>query len=750
MQTVLECRQCGASLDVKEGQKIVSCKYCGSANTVSYADRFGLYNRANHLRRQSEFDRAIGVYEDILNEDPHDAEAHYGIALCKYGIEYVDDPHTGKKIPTCHRTRYTLMSQDADFKKAVADADADTARLYQEEASKIDHILKQIQRLSAGQEKYDIFICYKEGDGMGGRTHTSVLAQELYQRLEKCGYRVFFSRKTLEKKLGSEYEPVIFSALFSARVMLAVGTKPEEFQGVWVRNEWMRFRERMEAGEECTLIPLYRDMSPYDLPEEFISLQALDMGKIGFEQDLLDGLAKLIQRKDSQKERMQEPLTDNTGLKKRACLFLESGDFKNAAAYFERVLDQDPEDAEAYFGKLLLDLGCRQESDLNQLMVSITERQNYQLAVRFAKGALLERYQGYASDIEARIEELRQKAEEERERREREEQEEKERREREEQEEKKRREEEKKQREKERKAKRKKFRKYTRRGILAVLLLLFLNRGRMRLTLPMMLAGEDYIGARNFLDSREDKDVVLDYIIDVLYNDFLWNFTDCGYLTDDDIDTLLYGYDSFSLKGEMVDRESGYSKSEEEWEQLELSVERPVYDSITAGITSDGEFVYKMGDDSDYNSAYTALYLANLRKFSEKGKFLPGQMAYHPGLRLICCITEDGYLAVTGDDVEYDFGQEKLERTDILQWDVDWEDLVEVSLYDGFGWAVLALSSDGEIYGYRPGYRIFLDMSGISWEDIRNGESVKLLNERMYESEQAYYREVGQEDAAEQ
>ena len=74
MQTVLECRQCGASLDIDEGRKIVYCQYCGSANAISYADRFGLYNRANHLRRLNEFDRAIGVYEDILNGDPHDAE----------------------------------------------------------------------------------------------------------------------------------------------------------------------------------------------------------------------------------------------------------------------------------------------------------------------------------------------------------------------------------------------------------------------------------------------------------------------------------------------------------------------------------------------------------------------------------------------------------------------------------------------------------------------------------------------------
>lgn len=417
MQTVLECRQCGASLDIDEGEKLVYCQYCGSANAISYADRFGLYNRANQLRRLNEFDRAIGVYEDILSGDPHDAEAHYGIALCKYGIEYVDDPVTERKVPTCHRTRYTLMSQDVDFKKALEEADADTAQIYQQEAAQIDAILKRIRQLSSDQEKYDIFICYKEGDGMGGRTHTSVQAQKIYQKLESSGYKVFFARKTLEKKLGSEYEPIIFSALFSAKVMLTIGEKPEEFQGVWVRNEWMRFRERMEAGEECTLIPLYRNMSPEELPQEFVSLQALDMGKIGFEQDLLDGLAKLINREKSFQRSAGEQISDSAGLRKRAYLFLEQGDFKNASAYFERALDNNPEDAEAYFGKLLLEMGCRQEGDLRNLMISISGRESYQLAVRFAKGALQEKYKGYASAIDEKLAAIRAKAEEEREER---------------------------------------------------------------------------------------------------------------------------------------------------------------------------------------------------------------------------------------------------------------------------------------------------------------------------------------------
>ena len=420
MQAILECKQCGGQLSPEENQKIVYCKFCGSANAISVADRFGLYNRANYLRRQNEFDRAMGIYEDIIKEDQTDAEAYFGMALCKYGIEYVDDPETDKKVPTCHRTRFTLMSQDEDFKKAIEYADSDTLSVYMEEATKIDIILKKIQQLSSKQEKYDVFICYKESDANGDRTQTSLLAQDIYEHLTNKGYKTFFARKTLESKLGSDYEPVIFSALYSAKVMLVIGTKPEEFQAVWVRNEWVRFMERISNADECTLIPLYKDMSPYELPNELANIQALDMGKIGYIQDLLDGIGKLVKKGSNEGAAIAgvaagtiEGSVNVSGLKKRAFLFLEQGDFKSASQYFERVLDQNPEDSESYWGKLLAKLECHIEEELENVSVPIKEMQNFQMAVRFGTEEQKEKYQRYNDLIEARLYEEAKRREEE-------------------------------------------------------------------------------------------------------------------------------------------------------------------------------------------------------------------------------------------------------------------------------------------------------------------------------------------------
>ncbi|MDE6004979.1 MAG: toll/interleukin-1 receptor domain-containing protein, partial [Oscillospiraceae bacterium] len=107
-------------------------------------------------------------------------------------------------------------------------------------------------------------------------------------------YKVFFARITLEDKLGSAYEPYIFAALNSSKIMLVVGTKPEYFNAVWVKNEWSRYLSLIEQGKKKTVIPCYRDMSPYDMPEEFISLQSQDVSKIGYMQDLLRGVQKIL------------------------------------------------------------------------------------------------------------------------------------------------------------------------------------------------------------------------------------------------------------------------------------------------------------------------------------------------------------------------------------------------------------------------------------------------------------------------
>ena len=46
-------------------------------------------------------------------------------------------------------------------------------------------------------------------------------------------------------------------------------------------NAWSSYLALIKAGAQKTLIPAYKDMDPYDLPEEFSHLQAQDKGRLG-------------------------------------------------------------------------------------------------------------------------------------------------------------------------------------------------------------------------------------------------------------------------------------------------------------------------------------------------------------------------------------------------------------------------------------------------------------------------------------
>ena len=247
---VFKCKMCGGSLEVSEGMTVCECEYCGTQQTVPSADnekKVNLFNRANRLRIASEFDKAAGIYESIVSEFPEEAEAYWGLCLCKYGIEYVDDPATANKIPTCHRTSYESIFNDTNYKAALDHADSVANCLYQSEAAEIDRLQKAILDIAKNEAPYDVFICYKETAEDGQRTKDSVLAQDIYDALTAKDYKVFFARITLEDKLGQQYEPYIFSALNSAKVMLAIGTKEEYFNAVWVKNEWSRFLGLMKS-----------------------------------------------------------------------------------------------------------------------------------------------------------------------------------------------------------------------------------------------------------------------------------------------------------------------------------------------------------------------------------------------------------------------------------------------------------------------------------------------------------------------
>ena len=73
---------------------------------------------------------------------------------------------------------------------------------------------------------------------------------------------------------------------------------------------------------------------------------------------------------------------------KRASLFLEDGNWGDADKYCEKILDIDPENADAYLGKLLAELRIKNKEALTSCIKPYWEGKNYQKVIRFCDDIL--------------------------------------------------------------------------------------------------------------------------------------------------------------------------------------------------------------------------------------------------------------------------------------------------------------------------------------------------------------------------
>lgn len=409
--SIYKCKMCKGNLQIRDEENgICECDSCGSIQTVPLKQnkRKGeLYNLANQYRKDNRFDQALEVYRNMIHEFPDEAEAYWGAVLCRYGIEYVEDPKTGKMIPTCHRTISHPIFKDSDYILSCEKAKPRVRERYEKEAAEIDRLQEKILMVVEKEEPFDIFISYKEQDDTTGqRTEDSVLAYEIYDKLTREGYKVFFSRVTLEGRLGEDYEPIIYAALNSAKILLLVGTSKEHMNAVWVRNEWTRFLDMIEKDPESKLIiPIYEKMSPYDIPEEISRrrIQALDASKIGYHQDLLHGIKKVL--KGSQKN--VAPVFNSTGFDsantgamiERGFICLKDGMFEEASEIFNQVLNLDPHSAGAYLGRIMVSRNVKNIEELKNESEPLSSNNDYKHVMEYGDAKLKKQLRMYNDSI---------------------------------------------------------------------------------------------------------------------------------------------------------------------------------------------------------------------------------------------------------------------------------------------------------------------------------------------------------------
>lgn len=295
----LICKVCGGPLEF-DGS-VYTCQACGAkfqdGRTKSQNDIL-LVSAFDDLRK-GEFEDAIDNFSLVLSQDDACHEAYWGRALAKNGIIYVNDLLEDKKVPTCQRISDKNFLNDEDYLKAVELSDGAVRQNYVEQAQKIESIRKEWLEKASREKPYDIFICFKDSDRDNGleRTPDSYEAQNLYTHLTGLGYRVFFSRESLRDKVSEQYEPYIYAALMSARIMIVYGQRPEYFSSTWMKNEWSRYARMVANGDKHSnsLIVVYEKCNPSLLPSALKVRQCLDGGKKTFYGDLERHIAKIIE-----------------------------------------------------------------------------------------------------------------------------------------------------------------------------------------------------------------------------------------------------------------------------------------------------------------------------------------------------------------------------------------------------------------------------------------------------------------------
>lgn len=411
----LKCKMCRSNLDIEDSITVCKCEKCGTSQTVPDIEddkELKLFERAGRLRFNCDFDKAAGIYNTITDSYPEEAEGYWGLILCKYGIEYADNA-SGKKVPVCHRISYDSVMDDEDFELVMENSDSESRAIFREEAKIIEENRKKYIQIAESEQPYDIYISYRAKDDNGDKTAVSEIAGHLYNKLTSARYRVFLSEAALKGKKQSDCEPYIYSALNSANVMLALGTSYDDYNNVWVKNEWNRYLEIAEKNKNKCLIPCYKDVDEYDIPKEFAGLKVCQLGNDDTFNNIMAEIANVVKQESvnqpAPKPEKAEPAeeieleeieiiepVDINKLLDEGFSAISDKNWKKANKLFFHVLDEEPDNSKAYWGQLLVQQECtnaREMADnLYLQVIGNTSDNTYELEIRDRRQEIKDKY----------------------------------------------------------------------------------------------------------------------------------------------------------------------------------------------------------------------------------------------------------------------------------------------------------------------------------------------------------------------
>lgn len=141
----LKCKYCGGNVAPLPEGSLGACASCGAVMTLPRStskEQASAHNCGNYLRRAGKFDKALAVYQTLLAQDATDAESCWCSALCRFGVQYVEEG--GIFRPVVLRPEAGKFLECPDYLAAVSLSQGAQRQEYEKEAKRIAQVLGQV------------------------------------------------------------------------------------------------------------------------------------------------------------------------------------------------------------------------------------------------------------------------------------------------------------------------------------------------------------------------------------------------------------------------------------------------------------------------------------------------------------------------------------------------------------------------------------------------------------------------------
>ena len=302
-----KCKVCSGTLTIEnDGNGSAICDYCGTHQIIpAIRDNrvVDLFSRANKLRMDREYVYATSIYESIVAEYPKEAEAYWGICLCKYGVEYLDSYGISYNKIFCHIIRDNSIFEDADYQNAILFSGSVQKEMYKNEAEQINNFQNTIKISNDNSLNTDIYVCCFEND-----TNLRIV-EEIYRELSQKGYIVYREIVRDYDDINSDKLVLSFQALKTSKTIIIVSDNAETFSNSIIRSKWEYFQKK--KIEISNIICCINKSNIIELPNALKGIASvLDISQNGYIQDLLYGLSKLNNNVSVETDTETEHLTN--------------------------------------------------------------------------------------------------------------------------------------------------------------------------------------------------------------------------------------------------------------------------------------------------------------------------------------------------------------------------------------------------------------------------------------------------------